>query len=516
MIILKATDITIKPARQSNDFFRNNRALLAILFTFVLILGGCRNEIPAGEPLGLESPRANSPVVISSLVIGGAPKEISVGDGFQLGIVAKTSADITISDVGDLVKCASDANDVISVADNCNLLAVAAGVANVSVSLLSDPSISNSVEITVLPIIVEMLPPVLLSALFVGEVGQPTVQVKMSDDSVVEYESAILCTAIGSMISISEGCLITGIIEGELEITVSLPDELTITEQVMTVKVIAASDLIANAPFAIYSSESVYEHRFTTDVFSTYKIKVIANQLPVPTSVTDTIGIEVIASSEEIDEKPVLTSITSSCRNMLAADKRTVACGVDTTDSLGFIYVYVDVPEGDFSGALELTFDQDVLDNDNKGVKLPLTIDDYIPLQVGSSYEGHVSSNAAPKAATESRFYTDVNRGLDENAPGHLVTVTFKPNENGAYNFDVGNVKVGWEYLDSNAGPSVFAALEDCVIKELDKVECNIDGGQADLFVLINGNGSDPNGAPSPATADGELSYTVLISNKLP
>jgi len=444
----------------------------------------------------------------TDLYVGANPLQLQVG-----GVIEGED----VSDILRLVNCSTDPKkSTVSVTPDCKVTGLRQGPSKIKVALWEDSEVFTYVGVNVLPVYVQELIIDGSKKMFINSTQRLTLQANQNNGkTVMDARTIARClpvTAENGIVLITEDCVVsagsdTGIvsvtaelIEPQADVTVSVSDF------VLSVVPEFVSETI---PLSIPGDEYEYFHQFSTDVYASYKIKVYSD-----VAATERFALTVMAT----DNIP--------CFNELASGNQTVACGIDTTGTDGLIDVWIDVPNGGFSGKLELTEDRDILDNDNMGTDFPETLADYVFLQAGELRQGHVSSNASGKAANESRYYTDITNGLLATAPGYQVIVRFEPDDDGEYHFDTNNVKVGWRFDNDKGFPIIYSKPTDCFVQVPDTVICDVIAGQVnleneeeqvDLFVFVYGNG-DEIGVnainASPATADGELSYTVQINNK--
>ena len=445
-----------------------------------------------------------------------------VGDLEKLSVKAikldGTKADIDLS----LLSCSVVENDpVVEIVDNCKIKLIGAGDTQVSISLLADPNISQTLSVSALAVEVTELKVLYhKSKITMGLPNSFSLSVKFNNGGLVTGAEAFKfakCAASSSSadnVLVEAACVVTGQVLGAAEVTAELLAPQS-SSPVITAFPFEVVDLLTLPVIEslTLSGGTVFTHQFQVDVPGTYKIKLNSDSGPL----------------DRLFEFFVTTGtglLNQSCSNIPAfndTDKAipgfyesSVACGVDTTDTSGEINVFIFVsPEwvGDFTGTLELINDEDILTNDNQGVIFPASIDDYFPLLADSSpHNGHVSSNSFPGAANQSRYHVNtIDGGLLTNAQAYQVRVKFLPDSDGKYHFALNSVRVGWNF-DGGIAPVVFNLTNDCAPEGIDTIVCNIASGLSDLFVFVYGN--DQEGVIiSPATADGELSYTVEIIN---
>ena len=447
---------------------------------------------------------------------------IEAGKNLQLTLAGKFSNALPATDLFQWVKC-STSSAFFSVTENCVVTAQSEGVSDVSLTFIDE----NQSVVTLDAATVTVTAPVIVTELIVSGgrqlwVGSSKVlmlSAKLSDGSVLnDARSIAKCIKRpfdSTIITVLDDCTVTGNIEGSAGVSAEL-----ITQQLnaptvtpFNLTVTTAPEILASVPVSIAPGGWWFEHKFSgLDPAYTYKVKLTSLEV-------DPLD-EFIAF--DIKPTPGLELSDKICYNKPTSDlkinQKTIACGIDMSGTLGDLYVFfenrADVFVDGFEGTLELTLDDDILNNDNQGKQFPSSITDYVVLQVGSEYSnGHVSSNEL--GANISRYRTDVDNGLLSSTSGYQVAVTFQPDKAGNYNIDLDNVRLGWQFGSADAKPFVYCtrATCACAIVGANSIVCDVlSGGLSDLFLFVYGNGFS-DFSSSPATADGELSYTVIITN---
>ena len=476
--------------------------------------------------------------LVTKLLISHSNNSLQVGDNVVLSLSAQLSNGETLDDATSIASCVDVSSDstLISVADDCSIDVKKAGMAEVSAVLIDaqspEPQIVNfSFEIlpqdraiTQIDLLYNDNPTadivsgqsINLQALASWTVGDVSNEIALVNcTTALEDEPFITIDPVT--------CQVTGLFPGQFEITPQLKEPSKYPAGIIfnsiTVNVIANN--LGDVPV---NGEGSYQIQVNpgidaivyrlTKADSVYKLKLSSS------SALDTnLSFAVLPESRFIPTN-------NNCLNTPAPTMKSVACGIDMGSSTtGAIYVlleYIDVASG-FDGTLSIVPDADILSNDNNGVKSVSSISDYVPLQENVAFDGHVSSNLV--GANQSRYYyTKQPSGLiPSNAPnGYQLTLVFTPDAQGKQYFDLDAVLVGWSNSASSFIPSRFCsrdvnAQEYCacqILSDNASIQCDIPKlDQKTIFLQVFGNGQ-AEFVNSPASADGELTYSVTISNK--
>ena len=459
------------------------------------------------------------PPFITKIYFNPGAVSVEVGKTFQLTVEADMS-DGSIRNTGlfDEVRCVTS-SPTISVNDICLVSGEAVGNGLVSLELINTSSNvqtdTASVEVLAPLSVTSLTVNHASSSLFVGKSKKLQLSALMSDGSTIADASTIAkCIDIStatSPVTVTDDCTVTGLLEGSAEISAELFQSQTNAPGVTTfiLNIVALPAVLDSTPVVMTLDDFQFVHQFQAPGQGVYKVKLYSDD----GSVIDT--------SIEFRVFPIpgaeVTDLTPHCYNRAWPDNNTVACGIDRTGVDDKIYVHLDVAEPViFNGTLELTYDDDILNNDDNGTQIASGVADYLLITADSPYlDGHVTSNM--HASSESRYRTNIDNGLiPGNSAGYQAKVIFQPNELGEYNFTEDNVLITWSTKLDEPGIT-FCSKSVCTCNldvEMASYSCDVSNlGQAEIFVTVFG--ADPlllYGLKS--SADGELSYSVEINNK--
>ncbi|HFD12269.1 MAG TPA: hypothetical protein ENJ32_07350 [Crenotrichaceae bacterium] len=475
--------------------------------------------------------------LVTKLLVSHSNNSLQVGDNVVLSLSAQFSNGETLDDATSIASCVNASSDMtlVSVADDCSIDVKKSGMAEVSAVLIDaqspEPQIVNfsfeilpqDREITQIDLLYNDNP---TADIVSGESINLTALASWTVGDTSDEVALVTCIAQPEdepFITIDPvTCQVTGLFPGQFEITPQLKEPSNypagIVFNSITVNVIARD--LGNIPVNGQGSYSItvnpgidaIVYRLT-NADSVYKLKLSSSS-----ALDANLSFAVLPESRFIPTN-------NNCLNTPAPTMKSVACGIDMSSSTtGAIYVlleYLDVASG-FEGSLSIELDDDILSNDNNGVKSVLSISDYVPLQENNPFNGHVSANLV--GANQSRYYYTQPDGLvSSDAPnGYQVTLAFTPDAQGKQYFDLDAVLVGWSGSASSFIPSRFCSRDvnaqefcDCrILADNASIQCDIPQlDQKTIFLQVFGNGQ-AEFVNSPASADGELTYSITISNK--
>lgn len=310
------------------------------------------------------------------------------------------------------------------------------------------------------------------------------------------------------LVNVTEDCNLTALKLGNGSVSVELLDP-----QLETYSVVPLAFTIIDlySSVAIDIAPETISHSITLPAIEPgiYKVKVIVDDVAQggPVLLGDSLEFAVFTSDSQLPQ----------CLNFLHWSKRSIACGVALSETNDVVVSLFGLPDEGFVGRLYLMLDNDILVTDDKGIAVAGDISDYVLLNPNTTYEsGHVYVNE--RAASQSRYYFDRENGLSATASSYHVRIDFQADEQGLYHFDEDTVTVGWQFNTSSGLPINYCNFDvglagNCLRSSGESyIEITVNASLEDLFIIVSGE-FNQSLIPSPATADGELTYSITLTN---
>ena len=455
-----------------------------------------------GDPRLTGSQITIIPLAIKEVNVTPVAPRLSIGDVRSLKVIAdynnNTSVDVTAKSTCSL----NTGNTVISLSNVCVIEALQNGSAEISVSVNEVTTIEPVlVSVTVSDgLVLDSGEYIILDVDYFG--GDANTRVSCDQDFLLGVES---------------NCEIFAYFPGEHEITATLKN-ITTGEFIRTVK----RTVVVNAvPLGDFSQESDFTFLVSPNIYAivfeinnvtmnnVYKITLSDNLLPP--------NIKLGVLSDLLISKLTCANTVSAAASIAGR----VACGIEVSSDK--IYVSLEdlnASEG-LSGMISVVPDTDILQFAGPlkagGDSNVAYIDAYefAPITIGQTFvDGHVPANL--EGLNVSRYYSDIELGMNPAANAgnfYTVTVTFEPpNSVGLANFDLQSVRIRW-YGGTQEGDPDLQCLPQYDVVKTNTLSCTFDNiGQDHVFVEVHGNGADNLGLSNVTAVDGEITYSINIS----
>ena len=454
-----------------------------------------------GTPTLIGSQIEIIPLTIKQFKVTPASPRLSIGDIRLLKVIADYNNDTSV-DVTEKSSCSISAgNNIISLSSSCGIEALQNGSAEISVSV-NDTTVIDPVVVHVTvsdDLVLDSGEFILLDADYFG--GDANTRVSCDQDYLLGIES---------------NCEIFAYFPGEHEITATLKNITTgefirTVKRTVVVKAVSLGDFSQKSDFSFLVSPNIYAIVFeisNVTMDNVYKITLSDNLLP---------------SNIKLGVLSDLSTSKLACANTVpaASFEGRVACGIRaTTDKIYISLEELNVNQG-LSGVISIVPDADILQFAGPlkvgGGSNVAYIDAYefAPLTVGQTFVGgHVPANL--EGLNVSRYFSNLELGMNP-APNagnfYTVTVTFEPaNAVGLANFDLQSVRVRWYGGNKEGDPDLQCVPQYDAVKT-NTLSCTFNNiGQDNIFVEVHGNGVDNLGLSNVTAVDGEITYSINLS----
>jgi len=442
------------------------------------------------------------PLSITQIRISPSAPRLTIGDVQSLTVFADyndlTSANVTSNSICSI----SAGNEVITMSGLCGIEAVQNGNAEITATLKDNSAVDPVVaKVTVSEgLVLNSGENVLLDAEYFGG----------------DANTKVSCAQNFSL-GIDTNCEVFAYFPGEYEITATLRN-ITTNEFIATVKravfvnAVSLGDFAQNNEFSLLVSPNIYEIVYeisNVTVDDVYKITLADSQLP------PYIKLRVL---------PDLTGSLSCANTVPAASfEGRVACGIRASSDKIYISLEDLNANQGLAGVISVSADADILQFQG-----PLKLGsgsnvayenayDFAPLTVGQTFSGgHVPANLV--GLNVSRYYSNIDLGMNPAANAgnfYTVSITFE-STNGALlaNFDLQSVKIRWySYSGAKTGEPDLQCLPQNDLIKSNTLSCTFGNiSQDSLFVEVHGNGVDNLGLSNITAVDGEIAYSISLS----